>query len=347
MIAASSPANNLYQLVGLITATEDLSGWVTATVVNKHRSSYRKPGAMMLVSPLGQTFGLISGGCLESDIVLRARRVLEYGVAEYVVYDSAEDGNIAAELGLGCNGRIGVIVEPLTTGHHSLYQALYRHLQRGCSATLIHCLEPVESCGLRALVDKDDAVLGELPGIPQVPALAELSAACPVETAGAAWSLVKVKPPVRLLIAGGGVDARPVAHLAATLGWRVTVADHRTVNARKADFPAAESLLRSLPGRPETALKVDAAIVMSHNLDTDARWIRYLSDMRDLYYVGLLGPESRKAEVMALAGLASQGIFARRVRGPMGIDIGGDLPEAVAVSVIAQCHRELADKGLI
>lgn len=328
---------------------ESLSQWVSATVLTKHRSSYRKPGALMLVNPDGQTFGLISGGCLESDIVLRARRVLEYGQPEFVVYDSTEDGNIAAELGLGCNGRIGVLVEELTDNHRQLYGCLLDRMENGKTSHLLHCFEGAPGeLGVRAVLDEQLLPVCTIKGDTGLPRLEVIDQGSPGrDSQGNLWVVTPVKPPVRLLIVGGGVDAQPVAALAAGLGWRVTVADHRTVNARRHNFAAAEQLIHQRPGDVQQEVAVDAAILMSHNLDIDASWLAYCRSLSGLHYLGLLGPQSRKEEVLTLAGLAADADFARSIHGPMGLDIGGDLPESVALSVIAQCHQLLAQRGLL
>lgn len=304
----------------------------------------------MLVSPLGQTFGLVSGGCLESDIVLRARRVVEYKRPEFVIYDSTEDGNIAAELGLGCNGRIGVIVEELNEKHRELYHALLKRMDRGLTSYLVHGVESDEHrLGLKALLDQNLAtektiaeVADEIPSFSggQPPS-------APVEQNGAAWTLVCVKSPVRLLIVGGGIDAQPVADFGVRLGWRVTVADHRTVNARPHNFPGVESLINRMPDQITTDLEFDAVFIMSHNLSIDAQWLRYIHRLKGIEYIGLLGPLSRKQEVVAMAGLDPEAAFTRDIHGPMGLEIGGDLPESVAISAIAQCHKVLAEKGFL
>ena len=342
MSAPVLPATSFYQLLKRLLSGTDTAEWVSATVLTKYRSSYRKPGAMMLVSPFGQTQGLISGGCLESDIVLRARRVLEYGKPEFVIYDSMEDGNIAAELGLGCNGRIGVLVEEITGDHRALYEALVERMDAGLTSYLVHDFDR----GLTALLDADRQIVATIGGGP-LPADRDRLVTVGEDADNEGRSVVEVKPPVRLLIAGGGIDARPVAELAGKLGWRVTVADHRTVNARTQDFPLAESVIGDPPGEIDSELSADAVIIMTHNLDMDARWLDYCRKLTGLKYLGLLGPVSRKEEVFALAGLDENDPLVQLVQGPMGIDIGGDLPESVAISVIAQCHQFLAREGLV
>ena len=322
MAATETPKNNVYQLLKKLLGEEDSTQWVSATVLTKYRSSYRKPGAMMLVSPLGQTYGLISGGCLESDIVLRARRVLQYGHPEFVIYDSMEEGNIAAELGLGCNGRIGVLIEEITESQRAIYGLLLERMKSGQTSCLVHAYNEDgesfgDSFGIRALLDENQQVIHIIEGDGDIPQFDAANDDEPQLSCrdGFTWSRCKVKPPVRLLLVGGGVDAQPVAELAARLGWRVTVADHRTVNARHHYFAMAEAIVNVLPEDLEETPQADAVIVMSHNLETDARWLSCCSQISGLEYVGLLGPQSRKEQVLEIAGLDPGGAFAKVIYG--------------------------------
>lgn len=339
-------STSLYQLLRHYAASPGDESWVAASVVTKYQSSYRKPGALMLVSPLGQALGLISGGCLESDIVLQARRVLHSGQARYVIYDSMEEGNIAAELGLGCNGRVGVLVQALGQDHRELLVTLLQRLETRCRSRLLYCFESDQAEALNSLVLLDDAnreimKAGSRPALPYLPHPSDGGHRL-LSGEARQWSLVTHNPPVSLWIIGGGVDARPVVAMAAMLGWRVTVVDHRITQGRPHLFPGAGNFIRQAAGDFDGVIDADAALVMSHNQQMDADWLGRLSHCPALKYIGLLGPLSRKAEVLAMAGLVPGSDFARSVHGPMGFDIGGDLPESVALSALAQCHRELA-----
>jgi len=349
---AGSSNTSLYQLLQLYAESPAEQPWVAATVVTKEGSGYRKPGAMMLVSALGKCHGLVSGGCLELDIVLRARRVLEYRQPEYAIYDSTEDGNIAAELGLGCNGRIGVLIQELGPGHRDLLLGLLARMKQGLTTRRVQCIVSPEVKDLEAIAlvdDQHNLLAGSLAGL-EAGALGDGGgrSAWRLDLGAKSWAVTTAKPPPRLWVIGGGVDAQPVVRIAAMLGWRVTVADHRTAYGRRHDFPAAEALVRSQAADLGPPLDADGVILMSHNLAMDAAWLRLVRDRGSrTKYIGLLGPGDRKAEVLALAGIPADSDFAASVHGPMGLDIGGDLPESIAVSVIAQCHQQLARQGLV
>ena len=337
---------SLYQLLKEYAAAPEGEPWVAATVVSKYKSSYRKPGALMLVDPLGGTSGLISGGCLESDVVLQARRVKHEGRARCVVYDSTEEGNIAAELGLGCNGRVEVLIQELGPDHRRLLLELLERLEGGRLSRLLYCFDSdrPEELGTTVLLDENCRKLASAGCPAAIPPLTPSGDTNHriVRDGDRQWSLISHNPPVSLWVIGGGVDARPMVSLAATLGWRVTVVDHRVAYGRPHLFPGADAFIRRKAADYDDEIGADAVLLMSHNQQMDADWLARLSRCTGLRYTGLLGPVSRKEEVIAMAGIEPDSAFARSIHGPMGFDIGGDLPESIAVSVIAQCHRELA-----
>lgn len=326
----------------------DTEPWLAATVVTKHRSSYRKPGALMLVDPLGRTFGLISGGCLEADIVLQGKKVLFDGQARLIVYDSTEEGNIAAELGLGCNGRVGVLVQQLTPSHRDLLLSLRERLLQGIDSHLLQCFASDRPQDLAALVLLDETLkpLSMVETSP-LPPLTGVENPGTITHGSQQWALTRQRAPVNLWIVGGGIDAEPVASLAAMLGWRVTVVDHRSVYARPNRFPTAERILRDTADDYAGNIDADALILMSHNLAMDAAWLARSKDAPRLQYIGLLGPTDRRDDVIVRSGLSSQERPCELIHGPMGFEIGGDLPESIALSVMAQCHQILARHGRV
>lgn len=317
--------------------------WVSATVVSKERSSYRLPGAMMLVDSDGDSLGLVSGGCLEADIRLNARKVQSMGQARCVLYDSLDEGNIAAELGLGCNGRVEVLVQELESTHREVLIALLERMESGNSSYLLHCYQSDQPEDLKSLIllDESGTPLSDLSSI-ELPELPPLSPNRPHQLLSRQhqkWSLSFYRPPVNLWVFGGGVDAQPMVHLAASLGWRVTLVDHRPAYAREMDFPDVEIFVRERPEQFGGELNADAAILMTHNLNLDAAWLSRLSTVSSLRYIGILGPRDRKEEALAMAGIGQDSPLLDLLYGPMGIDIGGDIPESVALSTLAQIHQ--------
>ena len=154
-----------------------------------------------------------------------------------------------------------------------------------------------------------------------------------------------IGPPPHLLICGAAPDAQPVAGLARTLGWRITVMDHRRAYADSAKFPGAEVRVAN-PGSLHSEVNLErchAAVVMSHHLPSDEAYLRELAEAGVPAYVGLLGPKARRARLAQDLGplIAKLG---GRIRGPVGLDIGATTPEAIALAIIAQIHAWLAGR---
>ena len=152
------------------------------------------------------------------------------------------------------------------------------------------------------------------------------------------WLATHIKPPIHLLVVGGGVDARPVVNLAVSLGWQVSLCDPRPANARRDHFMSATNILRCAPDKlPDHKLfdSFDAAIVMTHNMQMDADALASLQKS-SVKYLALLGPTSRKQQVMAMAELDQQNI-STPIAGPAGLCLGGEIPEEIALSILAEC----------
>ena len=337
-------SNYLLDLLRCYRTSDNDANWFAATLVKKQGSSYRQPGAMMLVSPLGQRFGLISGGCLENNIREQARKVEASGQSLCTVYDTTDEQSIAAELGLGCNGRVEILTQELTTVHRSVLLQLLERLEAGKKSYLLQCFSSANQDDLQQMVilDEQRTPLLTTASTP-LPDLSHLSETRHkvITERGRQWSLNRYLPPVNFWVFGGGIDARPVVQFATQMGWRVTLVDHRLEYAREKDFPGAERILRDSPEHFSGMINANAAVLMSHNLGLDTAWLERLQACTSLRYLGLLGPVDRKHEVMRLARVSCDSDFAQSIHGPMGLDIGGDTPESIALSTLAQCHQVL------
>ena len=159
------------------------------------------------------------------------------------------------------------------------------------------------------------------------------------------WLATTMKPPFHLLIVGGGVDARPLASLAATLGWEITLCDPRPANARREHFMRVDTVLRCPPLQltDEPLFKTfDAAIVMTHNLQLDANAVAALQ-ASPIKYLALLGPIVRRGQVLELADLDKNSLLVP-IAGPAGLRLGGELPEDIALSILAECQAVINGK---
>ena len=270
---------------------------VLATVVRTAGSSYRRPGARLLLTRTGQRVGSVSGGCLEDDLVKRAWWLTENGPVVRR-YDTTPDGEIAAEYGLGCNGIIHVLVERLKPGHAEALDIVRRVRETRQPATIEH----------------------KIPRGGDYEVFAET-----------------VTPPLRLLVFGAGDDAVPVVNMAKFLGWEAWVFDGRAHYARRDKFPGADRVVVRSPGDGEQPLPIDswtAAVLMSHSYSQDLDTLKELAGSR-LRYLGLLGPRKRALEILHDSGLHHE-IAEPAFHAPMGLDIGADGPEQVALAVTAE-----------
>ena len=301
---------------------------VLATVVRTGGSTYAKPGAQMLIAADGEYAGLLSGGCLEGDLREHARDVAASGLARIVSYDLRSTTDQLFGLGAGCEGAMDVLLsrvsreenwQPLADMAASFRAAREQHF-----AFVIASANPAYPLGTAFAVNGQAA-----------------PPASDVEIFIAA-----VAPPPNLLLLGGGPDARPVATLAAFLGWRITVIEHRAVYLAPDRFPPQTKLVETRPENVAAAVSLaeySAAIVMSHHLDSDLHYLRALSRAA-VPYVGLLGPAARREKLMSDLG-DDAGALRPRLRAPVGLDIGGRTPESIALAIIGEVHAALAGRA--
>jgi len=330
-------ANQLSHLLKHWQTAHVTTDWVLGTVYKTEGPCYRKAGAMMLMNGLGQQFGLLSGGCLESDILNHARRVMQSGKAVTLRYDGSDEDDLSFQLGIGCGGIVHILLQPLDAERGFLQlDAVHSALEERRSG-FYH----------QRLPDGSGATESRFIPLDKEASTAQGSNGTALEQRGEeTWLITPIIPDPHLLIVGGGLDARPVAAIAHELGWEVSVCDPRPANARREFFLCADALLRS-QGKALTAYaerrRVNAAILMSHNLAIDADALVALQGL-PLAYLALLGPAKRRQQVLEEAGLQAAQLTIP-VAGPAGLDLGAELPESIALSILAECHASLKGRG--
>ncbi len=336
-----------------------------ATVVAVKGSAYRRPGARMLITENGQTTGTISGGCLESDVILRARRAIERNETSLVTYDSTGEDDIDFGVGLGCGGVIQILIEPLPRNNQPSHllslNGLLRRRDTGVLATVWEASSQLARCGSRFLVGSDGELWNDI-GDPQLLARIEEDArelfgtrravARTYELAsGHAQVLLEVlRPPVPLVVFGGGQDAVPLVQLACELGWYVTVVDGRPAAASRTRFPRANEVLLCRPEQARGQIPLTSetvAVVMTHNYRNDLQLLELLlpSPVR---YVGLLGPKKRSERLLREldeAGINVTAAQRRRLHAPIGLDIGAETSEEIALAIVAEITAALAGRA--
>lgn len=333
---------------------------VLASVCETHGSTYSKTGARMLITGGGQFQGMLSGGCLEGDLAERAQAVLESGLTQSVTYDLGGSDEELWGLGVGCDGRMRIFLQPLLP--ESAYQPfaamaeIFASDETGVAVTVLTSATSSLAPGATAIVHGSDyrafgiptlhgAEIREIAGA-AVSASRSYTVTLAVDGGPAELLVALLDPPPRVLILGAGLDAGPVLRFMLELGWRVTVQDHRPAYIATGSFEGAERVLCEPADRLSTALELDrfdAVIVMSHHLATDRSYLKQLAASR-IPYIGLLGPPHRKRRLVndLREGLGDAGqSLEARVHGPAGLDIGGDGPASIALSIAAQIHRQL------
>jgi xanthine/CO dehydrogenase XdhC/CoxF family maturation factor len=313
-----------------------------ATVINVKGSAYRHEGAKMLVAEDGSSVGNVSGGCLEQDVREVALRVIRSGTSELRSYCSGSDEVEAWDLGLGCDGQVDVFVEPVSAARSDERGLLDgRRAFAACSV-----IKGPDALAERRMVVTAAAVNGSLeagldgrvvgrarerlhtgePGVDQV--------------AGHTVFIDVLQPPPQLALFGAGDDAIPLARFAADAGFRVIVVDYRHGYLTRERFPHAAALVATdaSGGLGEVGLDDDSfAVVMTHNFAHDQAYVAALLKT-PAPYVGMLGPRARRERIvqsLEITGALPRD-HAERLFGPVGLDIGTDGAEQVALSVIAE-----------
>ena len=326
-----------------------------ATIVAVRGSTYRRPGARLLVPEQGDLVGNISGGCLENDVADVARIVMHEGMARVVSFDLTADDEAVWGWGLGCNGAIELFVEPAEKAAE-VAGALRMALEEERPISMITVLESsvagVEQ-GNRMLVRPDGSTeksLGDggLDDAAREAAL-DLLASDRSEIrdlpgpSGEVRAFVEVlEPPLRLLICGAGHDAAPLVRAADGLGWRPIVVDDRGEFLNRDRFPEAADFVHL--DRPEDVAKVAPVdertfvVVMTHNFLRDKDYVRSLlaSPVR---FIAMLGPGARTQRL--LTELREEGVAITdddraRLHGPAGLDLGAEGPEEIAAAIVAE-----------
>lgn len=337
-----------------------------ATVVNTQGSVYRRPGARMFMTETGQMVGAISGGCLESDVWERAQALIASGGGSIQVrYDANANDDLVWGLGMGCNGAVDVLIEslevPSATSQLEFIAECFQQQQAGAIATIFQVQGEIGVDIADRLFLKADGTVVEAIAHPQLQTRL-LSDAYQVLATGRnqvmTYSLDNgcvevlieaIQPPVSLLVIGAGYDAIPVVEFAKQLGWQVTVIDHRSTYATRDRFPQADQVIAVYPVEISNTLSWSAqtvAVVMTHHYLQDKTWLKLLLPS-PLRYLGVLGPKRRTQKLLEdlqLEGILLNGSH-HHLYNPVGLDIGAETPEEIALAIVAEIQAVLAERS--
>jgi len=327
-------ASQLFHLLEKWQENKDNYQWVLGVVYKTEGSSYRKTGAMMLFNSLGQQFGMLSGGCIEGDILIHAKACMSSNTPKLLTYDGSDEDDLSFQLGIGCGGKVHILLQAINQENDYLsLLAVYQALINRKSGTYFQQISATSS----------QAYFTEQTDVSQITQSLKPKI---IERYKQQWLSTPIKPVPHLLVVGGGLDARPIVEFASTLGWAVSLWDPRPANARKVYFPSADTILKgsveSVGEYAQTNL-VDAVILMSHSVSLDAACLAVLQK-ETINYMALLGPLHRKEQVLEMAKLDGTALTVP-LAGPAGLDLGDEFPESIALSIISECQASLNRKS--
>ena len=336
-----------------------------AAVVHLIGSSYRRPGARMLVTDEGELTGAISGGCLEGDALRKAMMVLSQQKSKLVTYDTNDEDDAIVGLQLGCAGVIQVLFEPINPNDQNNPIQLLRKAvalrQKSVMVTLFSLADKKnEQPGTCLLMEQNGNISGTLP-YPELEHAIMEDVRCAMQTqltsfknyAGKKISLTAfiefLQPPVSLVLIGAGNDAIPMMQIAYTLGWEVRVADGRSTHAKPQRFVNACQVLVSKPEKALEQIPIDdqtVFVMMTHNYNYDKAMLKALL-LRKVTYIGMLGPKKkleRMLDELRDDGIVLTGEQLNTIYGPVGLEIGAETAEEIALSTIAEIKAVLSGK---
>ena len=330
-----------------------------ATVVHVEGSSYRRPGARMLVVDNGRMTGAISGGCLEGDALKKALLAINQGQNKLVTYDTLHEDDIEFGVQLGCNGIVHILLEPIDPLHvHNPIALLKKCLSMRKDAVLVTMFSLKNYHGFQpgtCFFYNDDCLFEKVDDNNFESELRQDAS----EALNSGSSFLKqynnqvlgyvelLKPPVNLVIVGAGNDALPMVEMATVLGWNITVVDGRATHATRNRFPKVDKVVIAKPAEVIQHIGIDERtvfVLMTHNYNYDLELLKLLLQT-GINYIGTLGPKKRLERL--LMELKDQGIIItdeqrEKIYGPTGIDIGAEAPVEIALSVLAEIKAVLS-----
>ncbi len=336
-----------------------------ATVVHVEGSSYRRPGARMLVTDDGQLTGAISGGCLEGDALRKALLAISQQKNKLVTYDTTDENDTTLGVQLGCNGIVHILFEPIKTDDAEnpveLLKKVTAKRQNAVLVTLfsLHSRTGAQpgTCFLHLQSDDqvtcnctEPAMHDRLLAETQTAYLRNDSFFKAFESVSLTGFVEYFNTPPSIVIAGAGNDTIPLTEMAGVLGWDVTVVDGRAGHATRQRFPRAGKVLVS---RADDVLKhivVDErtfVLLMTHNYNYDLALLKQLLTVDACRYVGALGPKKKLERMyseLENEGMAITDAQKAKVFGPVGLDIGAETSEEIALAVLSEIKAVLSGR---
>ncbi len=318
------------------------------TVVHVEGSSYRRPGARMLVTEDGEITGAISGGCLEGDALRKAQFAIFQQKNKLEIYDTSDEEDVKFGVQLGCNGIVYILFEPIQNDNANnpvnLLQKVVKKRKDAVLLTQFNLDKNAEQKGTCGLVSEDENIFNEeiKPLITECHhALANKSSDIRHYQNGHSALFQFIPPAMQLIIIGAGNDAQPLMEMASLLGWKIIIIDGRLTHATRQRFPKAGKVIVAKPKDILSQLFVDeqtAFVLMTHNYNYDIEALEQLIKT-NCNYIGVLGPKKKLRkmfdELHEKDVIINDEQFSK-IYGPVGLDIGAETSEEIALSVIAE-----------
>lgn len=324
-----------------------------ATIVKVAGSTYRRAGARMLMTAKGEMVGSLSGGCLEGDVLDQGQEVMSSGKYRLVTYDTTSEADILWGLGMGCQGIVDVFIEPLSGDSGTILMSFFadclEHRQPGVLVTIFKS-QAAEQYHLMLSPDgnfttkiTDNSLIQLL--VDRAKTAQSLGKSFQISINNIEAFIEVIHPPLNLVIFGAGHDAIPVVSFAQQLGWNVTVLDCRSAYATSARFPEANSVVISEYEKLPKSVILDektVAVVMTHNYLYDLTILKTILPL-PLRYLGILGPRRRTDKLLAEIPIDEQ--YKKRLYAPVGLDIGADNPQEIALAIIAEIQAVISNRS--
>ncbi|MFJ7727675.1 XdhC family protein [Neobacillus sp. NPDC097160] len=314
---------DFYQILDVLDQPEEK---VLATIVRVKGSAYKKEGSSMLFFADGRQIGMLTAGCLETDLAIQVKEVFAKQEAMLVQYDLFDEDDLGWGQGAGCNGTIDILIEPVTEKVKEDFKLV---------KTLLSQHKPV--IGLKKLDDLGEYIFIEEEGEPfgnwsgRIPVI-EFTSKSGVMSGAPTVFQQTVQPKPRLIVFGAGPDAIPLASLAAETGFSVVVCDWRETYCQKKYFPRAKELILGFPPKLLKQISFspyDFVVVMTHHFQRDQEIVKMVLN-KNIRYLGVLGPRERTKRLLKSEDIPNW------IHSPIGAAIGAKGPVEIAVSVMAE-----------
>ncbi len=331
---------------------------ILATVVDVVGSGYRRPGARMLIDENGYSIGTVSGGCLEADVLERAKRVLETGEPTVITYDTTQDENSVFGLSMGCRGIVRILLESFDRKSVLLdvLQIAAANRERQFIGTII---SSSKNCDIGSRIFFDENGILDFVNFPEVlrnnkklkkycEEFFQSNKSPELNNYKVGENIFEiffenVNPPLKLLLFGAGYDALPLINFAKGIGWNVTAIDHRAAFVNAERLTEVDEIIVSSSEDLSDEIFEDensVAVIMTHNYERDRNILRRLLHSKSLY-IGALGPKNRTEKLLEEIGEDFTPEQLEKLHAPVGLDIGGDTPETIALSIVAEINAVL------